>query len=697
LERLAIVYIRQSTPQQVLEHRESADRQYSLVDLAVSLGWPPDRIEVVDEDQGQSGATAQGRHGFHWVLAEVGLDHVGIILGIELSRLARSNKDWAHLIELCGIYRTLLADHDGLYDPTAYNDRLLLGLRGMMSEAELHVLRGRMYEALLNKARRGDLYVLPPIGYVKLPSGEFAIDPDEQVQAVVRLVFDTFDRQGTLRGVLRYLIQHGITVPIRPHAGPNRGNLEWRRPTCDAIRTILTHPLYAGTYAYGFRQIDPRRKDPQKRGSGRVVKKPEDYHALIPDHCPAYITAERFERNQRRLAENRAHAASKGVPREGPSLLGGLLFCGRCGHRMAIHYSGRERTLRYVCWAAKHDYRGPECQHLSGKGLDELVATQVLRALEPAALEVSLTAAGELQQEREQLDRDWQQRVERARYEAERAERQYHAVEPENRLVARELERRWEGKLQELRQVEQEYARFRQTKAAPLTAQERATIRALAQNLPALWHAATTTPADRQRIVRLLLERVVVQVRGSSEQAEVALHWAGGFTSQHEFIRPVHCYEHLADYPSMVARIDEFRRQGWSFARIAEQLNQEGFRPAKRAPKFHSDIVSRLVGRLEKRSPGERATSARRVLGDNEWLVIDLAAELGLVKNTIFSWIKRGWVRVVRQVPGYRGRVICWADAEDLDRLRRLRQTSRAWWDPPVPTELTKPRTPPQG
>ncbi len=338
---MAIVYVRQSTPQQVQDHKESAARQYALVNLAVEMGWPADRIQVIDEDQGHSGATAQGRHGFHRLLAEVGLDHVGIILGIELSRLARSNKDWAQLIELCAIFRTLLADHDGLYDPTAYNDRLLLGLRGMMSEAELHVLRGRMYEALLNKARRGELYTLPPIGYIKLPKGEFAIDADEQAQAVVRLVFDTFDQQGTMRSTLRYLVEQNIKLPVRPHSGPNRGNLEWRPPTRDAVNTILSHPLYAGTYSFGIRQVDPRRKNPEKRGSGRVVMEPKDYHALIPDHCPAYITMERYERNQRRLAENRARAESKGSPREGSSLLGGLIFCGRCGRRMSIHYTGQ--------------------------------------------------------------------------------------------------------------------------------------------------------------------------------------------------------------------------------------------------------------------------------------------------------------------------------------------------------------------
>ncbi len=311
-------------------------------------------------------------------------------------------------------------------------------------------------------------------------------------------------------------------LPIRPHAGPNRGTLEWRRPTRESVTTILTHPLYAGTYGYGFRQIDPRRKNPEKRGSGRVVMEPQNYHALIPGHCPAYITVERYERNQRRLAENRAHAESKGVPRDGPSLLGGLIFCGRCGHRMSIHYSGRQRTLRYVCVNAKINCEGPQCQCLAGKPVDDLVAAQVLKALEPASLELSLSAAGELQKERERLDRNWKQRVERARYDAERAERQYRVVEPENRLVARELERRWEAELKALKEVEQEYARFRQTHPVTLSTEEREAIRSLSKNLPALWHASTTTSADRQRIVRLLLERAVVTLRGSSEHVDVS-------------------------------------------------------------------------------------------------------------------------------------------------------------------------------
>ena len=360
-----------------------------------------------------------------------------------------------------------------------------------------------------------------------------------------------------------------------------------------------------------------------------------------------------------------------------------------------IHYTGQYGCLRYDCRNAQTSCKGPKCQSLAGKLLDDLVAAQVLTALEPASLELSLSAAGELQKERERLDRNWKQRVERARYDAERAERQYRVVEPENRLVARELERRWEAELKALQEVEQEYARFRQTHPPTLSTEEREAIRSLSKNLPALWHASTTMSADRQRIVRLLLERAVVNVREASACVHVTLQWAGGFTTQHEFIRPVLRYDQIADYDRMADRISELRDQGWSFVKIAEQLNQEGFRPAKRADKFHSDIVSRLARKLEQMRPGERVMASRKSLNQNEWLVIDLAEKLSIAKNTLMNWIKRGWVHMVRQSPGYRGCVICWADKEELDRLRRLRQANRGWWGPPLPSELTKPKVPP--
>jgi DNA invertase Pin-like site-specific DNA recombinase len=327
LNRSAIVYVRQSDPHQALDHPESTELQYALVDHAVQLGWTAERVEVIDEDQGRSGTTAEGRLGFQRLLAEVGLNHVGIILGTEMSRIARSNKDWHQLLELCGIFRTLIADQDGWYDPTDHNDRLLLGLRGMMSEAEIHILQGRLHEALLNKARRGDLYTLPKPGYVKLPSGGgFALEPDEQAQSVIHLIFEEFDRLGTMRRVLRYLWKNGIKIPsVRTRT---QSLLEWRYATPASVTTVLKDPIYAGIYRYGRRQTDPRLKKPGRRQTGRRLVPPEQYHAWIPDHCPAYITREHYERNQKTIQENRIILTRRGPARDGAALLGGILFCG---------------------------------------------------------------------------------------------------------------------------------------------------------------------------------------------------------------------------------------------------------------------------------------------------------------------------------------------------------------------------------
>ena len=396
LDRTAVVYVRQSTAHQVLNHRESAARQYSLVNLAVQLGWPADRVEVVDEDQGRSGASVEGRDGFKRLLAEVSLDRVGVIIGIELSRLARSNKDWHQLIELCAIFGTMLADQDGLYDPTDYNDRLLLGLRGIMNEAELHVLQGRMHQALLNKAKRGEVYVRAPVGYVKLPTGGLGLDPDEQAQGVVRLIFAEFERRGSVRSVLRFLQENDVRLPIRPHTGPNRGQLEWRPATPSVVNRILRHELYAGMYRFGHKQTDPRRQIAGRPDTGRIVVTPDKYHALIPNHCPAYISEEQYRRNQRRIRDNRFGRTSPGAARSGPSLLAGIVYCGRCGRRMTVAYSGEPAVMRYYCTTGAVDFRSDRCQSLSGKRLDELVADKVLSVLQPAALEISLLAAADI-------------------------------------------------------------------------------------------------------------------------------------------------------------------------------------------------------------------------------------------------------------------------------------------------------------
>jgi len=691
LERKAIVYIRQSSPQQVAEHKESAARQYALAEVAVGLGWPRDRVEVVDADQGRSGQSAAGRPGFQYILAELGLDHVGIVLGLEASRLARSDPDWAPLVRLCGVFRALLGDYDGLYDPTDFNDRLLLGLKGIMSEAELHFLRGRMHEGRLNKARRGELFNHAPMGYVRVPGG-LALDPDEQAQGVMRLVFDQFDRQGSLHGLLRYLVRHGIRLPVRPHFGPNRGQLEWHRPCRETLQHVLHHPVYAGYYRHGHRTLDPRRQVPGRPGTGRTIHAPQECPVLLEGRCPAYITPERFWANQARLAANRARAEAAGAVRQGPSLVAGIVRCGRCGQRLLVSYGGRASRLRYSCSRAMVEYAEPICQSLAGRVLDNLVANQVLAALEPAVLELSLAAADDLQQERARLHRNWQQQVERTRYETERARRQYDAVEPENRLVARELERRWETALQEQRRLEEDYARFGRQQPEGLSAVERARIRALAQDLPALWHAPTTTAADRQRIVRLLVDEVIVTVRGESERVEVTIHWAGGCLTNHQVVRPVQRYQQMADYDKLIRRIDELLVAGRTLAQVAEQLNREGFRPPKRSPHFTKGILAAFLAKRGGQGPRPRALTQPNLLREHEWLLADLAGKLQMPPATLHRWVRVGWVHA-RKLPTPGGHWAIWADADELERMTRLRSCPRGWSEEPVLARLTKPKT----
>jgi DNA invertase Pin-like site-specific DNA recombinase len=689
LHRKAIVYIRQSTPQQVLDHRESADRQYALVHRAASLGWPQGSVEVIDEDQGRSGQTVEGRLGFQYLLAEVGLDHVGIIFGLEMSRLARSNKDWHQLLELCAIFRTLLADQDGLYDPTDYNDRLLLGLKGTMSEAELHILRSRMYRGLVNKAQRGEVFNHPPAGYVKLPTGSFALDPDEQVQSVIRLLFDQFERQGTLNGLLHYLVRHSIRMPIRPHGGANRGQLEWHRPNRVTLQNLLHHPIYAGYYRWGHRACDPRRKVGGRPGTGRTVRSPKECLVLLEGRCPAYISSERFWANQERLAANRA--ASLGAVRRGPSLLGGLLVCARCGRRLLVNYANAGRALRYSCVRGAIDYGEPPCQSLSGQRLDALVSTQILSALQPAALELHLAAAADVAQERQRLHQHWQQQLERVRYETERAARQYQAVEPENRLVARTLERRWEEALQAQGQLEEDYERFCRSQPATLSLAEQERIRSLASDIPQLWHADTTTSADRQRLIRFLIEQIEVGVQGETDQVAVTIRWAGGCVSQHTLARAVQRYEQLADYGRLRARIDELRAEGKSMACVAECLNQEGFHPPKRAERFNSAMVAGFLSKGGRSGPRPQALSVAGLLQKGEWLLTDLARRLGMPAATLHRWRKVGWVHARKlSVPG--GHWALWADAAEVKRLARIRRHHRARRDQPIPAELTTPK-----
>jgi Recombinase/Recombinase zinc beta ribbon domain len=560
----------------------------------------------------------------------------------------------------------------------------------MMSEAELHLMKGRLLEGMRNKARRAALLNHPPLGYVRGADGDYQFDPDEQARRVVCLIFDTFEQQGSLHGLLRYLVAHDIRLPIRPHCGPNRGQLEWRRPTRMTLQNMLHHPIYAGAYRWGHRKMDPRKQQPGRRSTGRTINAPEACDVLIPQRFPAYISWERFAAIQQRLADNRAIAEALGAPREGPSLLGGILVCGRCGWRLMPAYSGKANRLRYMCGRAAIDYGAPQCQSLAGSCLDDFVAAQIMRVLEPASLELSLAAEADVRAERERLDAHWRQRLERARYEAQRAERQYVAVEPDNRLVARELERRWEAALRQEQQVQEDQARFQREQPTELTPHEREMVRRLAQDVPALWAAPQTTPQDRQEIVRLLIERVTIDVQGDSEQVEVTLQWAGGISSVHRLRRPVARYEQLSNHPELLARIDGLRRAGHSFATIAEHLNLEGFYPPKRTERFTGETVARLLSRRGLHGPRPRAMVDASVLRPEEYWLADLARELTMPIATLHKWQRVGWVHS-RKVAVAAGRWAIWADADELQRLRQLRAYQRKWPEPRYPPALTTP------
>src|SRR2546427_515980 len=573
-DRLAAVYVRQSTPQQMIRHQESTRLQYGLVERALALGWAKPQVLVIDEDLGKSADSVAGRSGFQRLVAEVSLAHVGIIFGLEMSRLARSNRDWHHLLEVCALFGTLIGDMDGIYDPTDYNDRLLLGLKGAMSEAELHVLKQRMMAGKRAKAARGALGMPVPMGYVRRPSGEVAKEPDEQAQAVIELIF------------------------------------------------------------------------------------------------------EQFERNRRQLEAN--PQAGLGVIRYGPSLLSGLVVCGRCGLRMASAYNNNGAGLRYSCAREMVDYGGAICQSLTGAPLDAWISALVLEALEPAALEVSLEVAADVEAQRQRLHQHWAKRLERAGYEVDRAARQYHAVEPENRLVARTLERQWEEALASEEQLKADYRRFLASQPITLSASEREAIRRLATDLPALWHAETTTAADRQAIIRQLVERVVVTVQGESEQVDLEVHWIGGHRTQTRRRRPVARLDQLSYYPALLARAAALHQQGLSRGAIAAGLNAEGWRPAKRRQTFTADMVRSLLVRQGLSASKVRPRSVTREA--DEWTLPALAYTLEMPHPTLYAWLRKGHLRARHDQRS--GQWVIRANASELQRLRALRQAPRTWKRP---------------
>jgi DNA invertase Pin-like site-specific DNA recombinase len=695
LDRLAIVYVRQSSPQQVADHRESADLQYQLRERAVALGWAEARVLVIDDDQGLSGQAIDNRPGFQRLLAEISLGRVGIIFGREVSRLSRSNKDWHQLLELCALFQVLIGDADGVYDPADYNDRLLLGLRGMMSEAELHVLRTRLYHGKLNKARRGGLFTCVPVGYVRSASGGISLDPDEQVRCVVALVFAKFAELGSVPRLNAYFAANGIRLGVRIYKGSEKGQLRWRPATRVALYRMLRHPFYAGAYAYGRRRSEPVVQAGERGKSGRRSLPPEEWICLIRDLLPAYTSWDEYEQNRQRLAANdRGRGASRSASGRAPTLLNGRLTCGRCGAPMAARNARPGANPRYACDRERREDCGPLCQSVSASAVDPLIEGLIFRAVQPAALELSMRAAEHAEADRQRLHAHWKQRLERAEYEAGLAKRRYEAVDPDNRLVARELERQWEQRLTELRQVEDDYARFCQDKPRHLTGQDRQRIRSLAEDLPALWQAETTTGADRRAVVRQLIDRVELTRRGAGEVIEVVVRWRGGAETRHEAYQGLRRCADLAGFDALKARVEELRGQGKTGEQIAEALNREGHRTA-RGGEYTGYRVRSLCVRLGLTAVPAGVASPADLPGKDEWWLPELAAQLKVKPIVLHRWRWSGWVHA-RQLPGDNGRWIVWADGQERQRLRRLRRHEVKNRGREAPEELRTPKTRPE-
>src|SRR5271165_1811748 len=539
LARLAIVYLRQSSPNQVEHNRESTERQYALAVKAREFGWPDERILVVDEDLGLSGSGAVVRSGFARLIAEVALGHVGLVLGLEVSRLARNNADWHRLIDLAGLSDTLIGDADGIYHPALFNDRLLLGLKGTMSEAELHVLRARLNGGIRNKAARGALRRGLPVGFVwGDEDGEVRFHPDEAVITAIRTVFAKFDETGSARRVWLWFRSERLSFPLQMHQGDA---LRWVDGSYTAIHHVLTNPVYAGAYTYGKTRTETVLDASGARRKRLRVLPRSEWQVVIPDHHPGFIDWQTYETNQARIAQNTRPGPHKagGAVREGSARLQGIANCGHCGRRLHTHYRGRTSAPGYHCpGKILIEGRGVYCLSIGGVQIDEGVTQAFLTALEPAKLAATVAAAERLEADRETSLRQWRLGVERASYEASRAERRYRAVDPDNRLVARGLEREWEERLSALEAAKAELSRRQEARPLALSQDERSRLLALGADLAAVWRAATTTPRDRKELLRTLLEEVIVKVERDKATARLTLRWKGGALAEIDLALP---------------------------------------------------------------------------------------------------------------------------------------------------------------
>ncbi|HVC76280.1 MAG TPA: recombinase family protein [Candidatus Micrarchaeaceae archaeon] len=648
LQRQAVVYVRQSTASQVENNQESTQRQYALAVRAEQLGWAKDQVTIIDEDLGLSGSGSANRAGFARLTTEVALGQVGIVLGLEVSRLARNNADWYRLLDLCGITDTLIGDGDGLYHPSSFNDRLVLGLKGTMSEAELHVLRARLNGGIRNKAERGELRRGLPVGFIWGDGdGEILLDADESVVNAIRNVFQRFLEFGSARRTWLWFLEQEMCLPNRRFP---TSDVQWVTATYHAIHMVLTNPTYAGAYAYG-RTKRERYVDDGGRIRQRMRHQPrEQWSVLIHDHHPGYVDWDTYLDIQTRLATNtrpKAHEAG-GAVREGSALLQGLASCGTCGRRLHVAYQGDNSVARYYCGAGHVvNGRGARCLSIGGARIEKAVAKSFLAAMTPAGMEAAVMAIEQIETDFESSLKTWRLEVERARYEAQRAERRYRAVDPDNRLVARGLESEWEQHLRQLAKAEAALAEREQRRPRSLTQSERDLLATLGRDLALAWDAPTTTNRDRKELMRLLIEEIVIKLSEDKTNGHLVIRWKGGATTELDVDT---AYRPQPTIKTDEDTIDLLRRLAIHYKdeQIAGILNRQG-RLSARGERFTAVKVQGL--RYHRGIPPYEPNGSNHE--DGELLPLAKAAKvLGIATSTLHRWIGDGFVPAEQPTPG---------------------------------------------
>lgn len=640
LRRKAVVYVRQSTPEQVRHNRQSQRRQYELADKARAMGWQA--VEVIDEDLGLSGATSVGRTGFARLVMSVCLREVGAIFSLEASRLARNNRDWYQLLDLCAVVKTLIIDADGVYDPSLLNDRLLLGLKGTMSEFELGLIRQRAHEALRQLAHRGELFTILPVGYVRTPDDRCEKDPDLRVQHAIQMVFDQFARCGSVRQTLLWFRQEKIPLPAVQY-GPEGRKIVWKLPVYNTLLHILTNPTYAGAYAWGRTTTRIQMEEggtAKTRGHRRTQ---EEWEVLIANHHPGYISWETYQRNQALIQENARMkgAMTRGPAQSGKSLLAGLIRCGRCGRKLHVAYSGTTGDVpRYACQGAAVNHGAGRCISFGGLAVDRAVAREVLRVVEPAAVEAALSARAELEGQHDERRTALELALRQARYEADRARRQYDAVEPENRLVAAELERRWNAALCEVQRLEQELDGLPAPEQA-LSAEEERLLLSLGEDLSAVWDDPGTDIRLKKRIVRTVIEEIIADVDEEKAMVHLVVRWAGGVHTRLQ-VRKNRTGEHRYRTDRQVVDIVRELAKIASDAQIARTLNRLGLTTGK------GNTWTEVRVRALRSEHGIAGCGA----GERNWVTMqDAAKQLGVSPMSVHRLILRGILPARQVVP----------------------------------------------